>query len=136
MSGLGAYLAAGQLVFANNQIDHFGDDGIDYAASNLAITRNNLHDNLDIGDGNHEDAMQGLTGYLAPGATVNHFQNIVIDSNAVIRQTDPELSFPTGLQGIDAFDSRLDERHRDQQRRNHEHLLGYVLLKHPQQPDR
>jgi hypothetical protein len=101
----GAYLAAGQLVFSANQIDHFGDDGIDYAASNLAITRNDLHDNLDIGDGNHEDAMQGLTGYLAPGATVNHFQNIVIDSNLVIRQTDPELSFPAGLQGIDAFDS-------------------------------
>jgi hypothetical protein len=36
---------------------------------------------------------------------VNHFQNILIDSNRIIRQTDPELSFPTYLQGIDAFDS-------------------------------
>ena len=99
----GAALLADYLLFANNQIDHFGDDGIDYAASNLAITRNHLHDNLGI-DGNHEDAMQGVIGILPTVATVNHFQNILIDSN-LIRQTDPELSFPTYLQGIDAFDS-------------------------------
>jgi hypothetical protein len=101
----GTALFANQLVFSNNQIDHFGDDGIDYAASNLAITKNNIHDNLDIGDGNHEDAMQGQIGILPPGAAVNRFQNILIDSNLIIRQTDPELSFPTYLQGIDAFDS-------------------------------
>ncbi len=96
---------ASQLLFSNNQIDHFGDDGLVYAASNLAITHNNLHDNLDIGDGNHEDAMQGVIGVLAPGVAVNHFQNILIDSNLVVRQTDPELSFPTYLQGIDDFNS-------------------------------
>ena len=101
----GASLSASRLVFSNNQLDHFGDDGIDYAASNLAITKNDIHDNLDIGDGNHPDAMQGQIGVLAPGATVNYFQNILIDSNLIIRQSDPELSFPTGLQGIDAFDS-------------------------------
>ena len=92
-------------MFSNNQMDHFGDDGIDYAASNLAITHNSIHDNLDVGDGNHEDAMQGQAGFLAPGATVNHFSNILIDSNLVIRQTDPRLPFPTYLQGIDAFDA-------------------------------
>ncbi len=86
----GAALLADHLLFANNQIDHFGDDGIDYAASNLAITHNDLHDNLNIGDGNHEDAMQGVIGILAPGAAVNYFQNILIDSNLIIRQTDPE----------------------------------------------
>jgi hypothetical protein len=102
---LGAGLFASQSVFSNNEIDHFGDDGIDYAASNLAITHTNVHDNLDIGDGNHHDAMQGTTGVLAAGATVNHFQNVLIDSNLVIRQTDPELSFPAYLQGIVAFDA-------------------------------
>jgi hypothetical protein len=101
----GAAIAAGQVLFSDNQIDHFGDDGIDYAASNIAITHNSIHDNLDIGDGNHEDAMQGVAGFLAAGATVNHFQNVLIDSNVVIRQTDPRLPFPTYLQGIDAFDS-------------------------------
>ena len=93
------------MLFSNNQIDHFGDDGIDYGGSNLAITHNDIHDNLDVGDGNHEDAMQGVIGMLAPGATVNLFENVLIDSNLVIRQTDPHLTFPTYLQGIDAFDS-------------------------------
>jgi hypothetical protein len=101
----GAAIAAGQVLFSDNQIDHFGDDGIDYAASNIAITHNTIHDNLDIGDGNHEDAMQGQVGFLPAGATVNHFSNVLIDSNLVIRQTDPKLAFPTYLQGIDAFDS-------------------------------
>jgi hypothetical protein len=101
----GALLFANQLVFSNNQLDHFGDDGIDYAASNLAITKNNIHDNLDLGDGNHPDAMQGQIGVLAPGAAMNYFQNILIDSNLIVRQTDPGLSFPSVLQGIDAFDS-------------------------------
>jgi hypothetical protein len=101
----GAALLANQLLFSDNQIDHFGDDGIDYAASNLAITHNDLHDNLDIGDGNHEDAMQGVIGVAAPGVAVNYFQNILIDSNLIIRQTDPELAFPTYLQGIDNFNS-------------------------------
>jgi hypothetical protein len=101
----GAVLFANQLIFSNNQVDHFGDDGIDYAASNLAITKNNVHDNLDVGDGNHEDAMQGQIGIPASGATVNNLQNILIDSNLIVRQTDPGLSFPTQLQGIDAFDS-------------------------------
>jgi hypothetical protein len=101
----GASLTANQLVFSNNQIDHFGDDGIDYAASDLTITKNDIHDNLNVGDGNHEDAMQGQIGVLPAGATVNHFQNVLIDSNMVIRQTDPGLAFPSLLQGIDAFDS-------------------------------
>jgi hypothetical protein len=67
----GAAIAANQVVFSNNQIDHFGDDGLDYAASNLTITHNTMHDNLDVGDGNHEDAMQGQAGFLPAGATVN-----------------------------------------------------------------
>jgi hypothetical protein len=101
----GAGLLAAQLLFSNNQIDHFGDDGIDYATSNLAITHNDLHDNLDIGDGNHEDAMQGVIGVVTPGVALNHFQNVLIDSNLVVRQADRELSFPTYLQGIDDFNS-------------------------------
>ena len=36
---------------------------------------------------------------------MNHFQNVLIDSNLVVRQTDPRLPFPTYLQGIDAFDA-------------------------------
>jgi parallel beta-helix repeat protein len=91
-------------IFSHNEIDHFGDDGIDYGASNLLITHNSIHDNFDIGDGNHEDAMQGQNGPLLRGIPYNAFSNILIDSNLVIRQTDPKLAFATYLQGIDAFD--------------------------------
>ena len=31
--------------------------------------------------------------------------NVTIERNRCIRQTDPNLKFPTYLQGIDAFDS-------------------------------
>src|ERR1700722_14563585 len=100
----GALLAANSVLFTNNVIDHFGDDAIDYAANNLAITHNTIHDNLDVGDGNHEDAMQGQNGPLPPGVAFNAFSNILIDSNLIVRQTDPQPAFPTYLQGIDAFD--------------------------------
>ena len=91
-------------LFSHNEIDHFGDDGIDYGASNISITHNYIHDNFDLGDGNHEDVAQGQNGPLLRGVPYNHFSNILIDSNLVIRQTDPKLTFPTYLQGIDAFD--------------------------------
>ena len=133
---VGASLAASQLVFSNNQIDHFGDDGIVFAGSNLAITQNDMHDNLDIGDGNHEDAMQGVIGVVTPGVAVNHFQNILIDSNLVVRQTEPEPF----LSDLSARDRRLqlglDERDCDQQRRDHQRLPFDLFFKHPQQPDR
>jgi hypothetical protein len=100
----GVILAANKSLFTNNVIDHFGDDALDYAANNLAITHNTIHDNVDIGDGNHEDAMQGQNGPIPPGLVYDAFSNILIDSNLIARQTDPNNPHPTYLQGIDAFD--------------------------------
>ena len=48
--------------------------------------------------------MQGQNGPIAAGVAYNAFSNILIDSNLVIRQTDPNLNFVSYLQGIDAFD--------------------------------
>ena len=48
--------------------------------------------------------MQGQNGPLPQGQALNYFSNILIDSNLVVRQTDPNNPFPTYLQGIDAFD--------------------------------
>jgi hypothetical protein len=100
----GAEVMANNMLFSGNEIDHFGDDGIDYAASNILITKNYIHDDLDIGNGAHMDGMQGYPGRPLPPATYVTFSNVVIDSNRIIRQTDPNLPFPTYLQGIDAFD--------------------------------
>jgi hypothetical protein len=101
---VGAIVMGNNSVFSHNEIDHFGDDAMDYAASNLSITHNYIHDSSDLGDGNHEDAMQGQIGRRSKGVPYNAFSNILIDSNLVIRQTDPNLAFPSYLQGIDAFD--------------------------------
>jgi Right handed beta helix region len=91
----GVTVSADKMLVSGNEIDHFGDDGIDYFASNILITKNYIHDNLDLADGAHPDGMQGYPG---------KFSNVVIDSNRVIRQTDPNPPFPNFLQGIDAFD--------------------------------
>jgi hypothetical protein len=101
---LAVRLFADRGLFENNVINNFGQDAIDYAASNLIIARNRITNNNDLGDGNHEDAMQGQIGRRIPGVPFNQFNDILIDSNVVIRQTDPHLKFPTYLQGIDAFD--------------------------------
>jgi hypothetical protein len=101
---VGAILMGNNSAFSLNEIDHFGDDAMDYAANNLSITHNYIHDSSDLGDGNHEDAMQGQIGRRSKGVPYNAFSNILIDSNLVIRQADPKLAFPSYLQGIDAFD--------------------------------
>ena len=66
----------------SNEIDHFGEDAIDYVANNIAITRNDIHDLMDYGTAAHSDAMQGYPG-LTPAAGVvpsyNTFTNILID---------------------------------------------------------
>jgi Right handed beta helix region len=100
----GASLFGNKSLFQNNDIGYFGDDAIDYGANLLTIAHNYIHDNFDIGDGNHEDAMQGQNGPLPAGVAFNKFSDILIDGNQVTRQTDPKLAFPTYLQGIDAFD--------------------------------
>jgi hypothetical protein len=91
--GLGVF--ANNMLVTGNEIDHFGDDGIDYAASNISMTKNYIHDPMDWNIGAHMDGMQGY-----PGRSTN----VVIDSNRIIRHVDPKPQFPTYLQAIDAFD--------------------------------
>jgi hypothetical protein len=86
---------ADNTLVSGNEIDHFGDDGIDYGASNITITRNYIHDAMDWNISAHMDGMQGYPG---------SFTNVLIDSNRIIREADPNLPFPTYLQAIDAFD--------------------------------
>jgi hypothetical protein len=102
---VGAALNGDRILFANNAINNFGDDGIDFGGNDITITHNMITNNNTIGDGVHLDAMQGYTDRKRPGgAASEQFNNILIDGNIVLRQTDPNLKFPTYLQGIDAFD--------------------------------
>jgi hypothetical protein len=127
----GAVISGNNSLFSNNEIDHFGDDGIDYAASNISITHNTIHDNFDLGDGNHEDAMQGQNGALATGVLYNSFSNILIDSNLVIRQDGPEARVRDLSARDRCFRRGLDECHRDQQCHHHQFLLGHLLCEPP-----
>lgn len=100
----GLIVASNSSLVTGNEISYFGDDGLDYAGIGIAITHNYEHDVFSLNDGNHQDAMQGQVGALASGVAYNKYGNILIDSNIVIRQTDPNLQYPSYLQGIDAFD--------------------------------
>jgi hypothetical protein len=93
-------LFANSSLFMNNEIDHFANDAIDYGASNLAIVHNNMHDVVQVNDGDHLDAIQGSlpNGGEAPEV------NIYIAYNWIENQPDPALPLPAYLQGIDAFD--------------------------------
>ncbi len=102
----GAGLAGDKTLFAGNTIDQIGGDFLDYAADNLIIRANYLTNSNEIGDGNHNDFMQGQSGSPPPpGETSNYYHDITIENNVMIRTTDPNrVRFPTGIQGIDAFD--------------------------------
>lgn len=101
----GAILEANNVLFTGNEIDHFVDDGIDYMGNNISITRTYIHDAEEDGDGNHPDAMQGNAGAVSTRVAYNQYSNILIDSNMIIRRTDPALTLPTEMQGITQFDA-------------------------------
>jgi hypothetical protein len=98
-----AILGANQSLFANNDLGYFFNDGIDFFGNGITITKNYEHDNFETEDGIHTDAMQGQNGPLGANS-INHFSNILIDSNLIIRDVDVKAPFKTYLQGIVAFD--------------------------------
>jgi hypothetical protein len=86
-----------------NTIDHFADDAIDFGADDIVISGNKITNNVGVDDGNHNDAIQGFVPGGARYAGIHAYRHIVIDSNLIVRQTDPALNDPIGLQGIDNF---------------------------------
>jgi hypothetical protein len=97
----GITVMANNMLVDGNTIDNYGDDALDYAANNLVISHNTITNNHNIGDGNHNDGMQGQIGRSVAGTV---FNNITINGNIVIAKTKSNLPFPGDLQGIDAFD--------------------------------
>ena len=102
---LGIGVSGTRILVRNNTIDHFGDDGIDFGQGtdagtlgDIEISNNTLTNNLDIGDGNHND---GLQGWVLNGTTAT---KVLIDSNTLIAQAAPALPFPGNMQGISEFD--------------------------------
>ena len=96
----GIMIVGSNNVVDGNIIDHFADDGINVIASNVSITGNRITNNHEIGDGNHNDGIQGWTAR----GQVN--ENVLIADNVVINSTDPGLLLPGGMQGITIFDGK------------------------------
>ncbi len=91
-------LAGPNALFQNNLINNYGDDAIDYTASNIAIIGNTITNNRDVGDGIHCDCMQGWNVNNVP------VRNIEINGNLCIAAANPNLPFLSpATQGIDNF---------------------------------
>jgi parallel beta-helix repeat protein len=83
-----------------NLIDNFADDGIDFGASDLSIIGNRITNNHAIGDGNHNDAIQGWT--FDPDGQ----ENVLISGNLIMNAAKPDLVLPGNMQGISIFDGK------------------------------
>jgi len=94
----GIILTGDDALVDRNVIDNFGDDAIDITASRITVRGNRITNSHDLGDGNHNDAIQGWT---VDGKTN---RDTLIDGNTIIVSTDPALPFPGYLQGISVFD--------------------------------
>lgn len=101
-------VSGSNVLVRGNTIDHFGDDGIDFGQgtgtgtiSNIELSRNIITNNLNIGDNNHND---GIQGWVLNGTTGT---NVLIDSNLVIAQT-TALPWAGSMQGISEFDGAWD----------------------------
>jgi hypothetical protein len=88
---------------ADNTIDHFAGDGIDYSVTNIIIQGNRITNALDICGSQciHNDGIQGWNWEDKLGITN---KNVVIDSNYIQSQTVTNLPLAVALQGIDIFD--------------------------------
>lgn len=100
----GGFLVGGErTVIANNTLNYFRDDGLDFYGSWLNINHNRLTNSLST-SAIHKDFMQGQIGRRYPGTTVNHYHDISIDSNVMIGKTEAANTMYTYTQGIDTFD--------------------------------
>jgi hypothetical protein len=78
-------------LFTQNELDHYGNDGIDFASGNLTMSYNFIHDPLNLGDGAHQDGHQGQVSAAYPGP----FSNVVIDHEQVLERLDASNPFPS-----------------------------------------
>jgi hypothetical protein len=104
-----------KVLVGRNTINYFIHDGIDYGSNNMVIKYNVETNHIDAGDGArvHPDFMQGQSyGCNAAGQNCDTLNNLVIDSNIAIRQTDINMPFAKvslvagQIQGIDTFDGQ------------------------------
>lgn len=106
----GVNLLGNQVLFTNNRINNTGESQMMFAGNDISISHNTLTNMNYLNDGKHLDFMEGSlyipsdwtgteAGFNATHVDINN--NIVIDSNLMIRQTSPtSVSFPWPTLGI------------------------------------
>lgn len=96
------------ILISGNVIDNFAGDGIDHQASHIRIEDNHITNGHDICNNQcvHNDGIQGWNWNNRPGI-VN--TDVVINSNEIVVQTDPNLVLPAdAIQGITIFNGDWD----------------------------
>ena len=99
----GVRVTSDKTVLAGNFIDNFGADAVDFHGSDMLIAHNVITNAREAANNEHPDAIQGFQPGGA-GWDPKPNAHVTIEGNLVIRQTDPKLPYPEGMQGIDAFD--------------------------------
>ena len=104
----GVYLHGDGILFTQNKIDYFANDGLEFSSSDTIISQNSITNHYgQWNDGYHHDGIQGWNEWDHVSVT-----NVVIDRNLVMASTGvyPTIPVvPTGvgdddLQGICIFD--------------------------------
>lgn len=106
--GLAIEYASDGTIAVNNTIKYYSGDGCRLISNNVFLAYNTITDCLDVGDGNHDDAIQsysrGEDG--SPGTGVLY--NNVVRGNLIIGTTDFGHPLAGNPQGIGCFDGFFD----------------------------
>lgn len=85
---------------SDNEINNFGNDGIDIIASNATVQHNKITNGRHTkSEPSHPDGIQGWTKNSQTNT------NVLIDGNIIIKTGDPQI---TEMQGIGIFDGKWD----------------------------
>ncbi len=100
----GGFAVGGEkVVVGNNTLNYFRDDAAPFYGNQLKMHHNRMTNSFATSE-IHKDFFQGQIGRRFTGTTVNHYHDIVIDSNVMIGKTEPANTMYTYTQGINTFD--------------------------------
>ena len=95
----GIFISGEKSLIFNNGFDHFSNDAMDVAASNVLIKQNTVKDGLNTKiDPYHPDGIQGWS-LVSNGVTATN-TNVVVDGNSFLKAGDASVSY---MQGISFF---------------------------------
>jgi hypothetical protein len=89
--GTGAGIVnSSNVLLSENNINHFGEDGIDLLSNNVALVGNKILDPINLANGVHPDGHQTQNAGFAPGP----YFNVTLDRETVIERTEPNNPYP------------------------------------------